>query len=84
MDFKEAKKRAAQLTKEIRHHNELYYNQDAPEISDYEYDMMYAELLRLEAEHPELFDPDSPSQRVGGAALDKFGKVTHTATILSL
>ena len=38
MDFKEAKKRAAQLTKEIKHHNELYYNQDAPEISDFEYD----------------------------------------------
>ena len=48
MDFKEAKKRAAQLTKEIRHHNELYYNQDAPEISDFEYDALTRELKAIE------------------------------------
>ena len=57
---------------------------DEPEISDYEYDMLYAELLRLEAEHPELYDPDSPTQRVGGQALEKFEKVTHTAVMNSL
>ena len=55
----------------------LYYVDDSPEISDYEYDMMYAELLKLEAAHPEFFDPSSPSQRVGGKPLDKFEKVTH-------
>ena len=72
------------LRKSLSYHAKRYYVMDEPEISDYEYDMMYAELLRLEAENPELFDPESPSQRVGGAALDKFGKVTHTATMNSL
>lgn len=69
MDFKEAKKRAASLTKEIRHHNELYYNQDAPEISDFEYDALTRELKAIEKEYPELITPDSPTQKVGGAAL---------------
>ena len=76
--------RLATLRASLSYHAKCYYTLDDPEISDYEYDMMYAELLRLEAEHPELFDPDSPSQRVGGAALEKFGKVTHTATMNSL
>lgn len=76
--------RLATLRASLSYHAKRYYTLDDPEISDYEYDMMYAELLRLEGEHPELFDPDSPSQRVGGAALDKFGKVTHTATMNSL
>ena len=56
MDFKEAKKRAAQLTKEIRHHNELYYNQDAPEISDFEYDALTRELKAIEKEYPLRLD----------------------------
>ncbi len=72
------------LRKKLLYHAKRYYVDDDPEISDYEYDMMYAELLRLEAEHPECFDPESPSQRVGGKPLDKFEKVTHTVQMNSL
>ncbi len=78
------KEKIQKLRRELTHHAKLYYVYDAPEISDYEYDMMYAELLRLEDENPEFFDPDSPSQRVGGAPLDKFQKVTHTVRMDSL
>ena len=84
MDFKEAKKRAAQLTKQIRHHNELYYNQDAPEISDFEYDALTRELKALEKEFPELITPDSPTQKVGGAALNLFSPVVHAVKMESL
>ena len=72
------------LRRELTHHAKLYYVYDAPEISDYDYDMMFDRLKRLEAENPEFFDPASPTQRVGGQALDKFGKVTHTARMDSL
>ena len=74
----------SKLRKELTHHAKLYYVYDAPEISDYDYDMMFAELKRLEAENPEFFDPASPTQRVGGKPLDKFNKVTHTARMDSL
>ena len=84
MDFKEAKKKAAQLTKIIRHHNELYYNQDAPEIEDFEYDALMRELKELEKEFPELVTPDSPTQKVGGAALSLFSPVVHTVKMESL
>ena len=60
------------LRKQLLYHAKKYYVEDSPEISDFEYDRMYAELLRLEGEHPEFFDPESPTQRVGGKALDKF------------
>ncbi len=72
------------LRRELTHHAKLYYVYDAPEISDYDYDIMFAELKRLEAENPEFFDPASPTQRVGGKPLDKFNKVTHTARMDSL
>ncbi len=72
------------LRSEIDYHAKRYYVYDSPEISDYEYDMMYAELLKLEAENPRFFDPASPTQRVGGKALDKFGKITHTTVMNSL
>ncbi len=72
------------LRRELTHHARLYYVYDSPEISDYDYDMMFAELKHLEAEHPEFYDPESPTVRVGGQALDKFGKVTHTARMDSL
>ena len=72
------------LREELTHHAKLYYVYDAPVISDYDYDMMFAELKRLEAENPEFFDPASPTQRVGGKPLDKFNKVTHTARMDSL
>ena len=62
----------------------MYYVYDAPEISDYEYDMMFAELKALEEKHPELEDPASPTHRVGGKALDKFEKVTHSVRMDSL
>lgn len=78
------KARIKQLRRELTHHAKLYYVYDAPEISDYEYDMLYAELLRLEAEHPDLYDPDSPTQRVGGAALERFAKVRHSVPMNSL
>ena len=72
------------LRAKLLYHAKRYYVDDDPEISDYEYDMMYAELLKLEAEHPEFFDPSSPSQRVGGKPLDKFEKVTHAVQMNSL
>lgn len=78
------KGRVEQLRKELTYHSERYYVYDAPEISDYDYDMMFAELKKLEEEHPELYDPASPTQRVGGKALDKFSKVTHSARMDSL
>ena len=84
MNFKEAKKKAAQLTKIIRHHNELYYNQDAPEIEDFEYDALMRELKELEKEFPELVTPDSPTQKVGGAALSLFSPVVHSVKMESL
>lgn len=68
----------------LRYHSKRYYVDDDPEISDYEYDMLYAELQKLEAEHPEYDDPNSPTHRVGGAALDKFEKVTHAVKMNSL
>ncbi len=72
------------LREQLTYHAKQYYVYDAPVISDYEYDMMYAELLSLEAEHPELFDPASPTQRVGGAPLEKFSKVAHSVQMNSL
>ncbi|MBQ8331643.1 MAG: NAD-dependent DNA ligase LigA [Clostridia bacterium] len=77
-------KRVQKLREDLLYHSELYYVYDSPEISDYDYDRMFAELKRLEEEHPELYDPASPTQRVGGKALDKFEKVTHTARMDSL
>lgn len=78
------KARIEQLRRELEHHARLYYEKDAPEISDYEYDMLYRELQQLEAAHPEFSDPLSRTQRVGGRALDKFEKVEHTRRMDSL
>lgn len=80
----EAERQLRALRERIAYHAKRYYVDDDPEISDYEYDQMYAELLRMEAEHPELDDPSSPSHRVGGRPLDKFEKVTHTIQMNSL
>ena len=77
-------KRIKELRDTLTHHAKLYYVYDAPEISDYEYDMMFAELKALEEKHPELEDPASPTHRVGGKALDKFEKVTHSVRMNSL
>ncbi len=77
-------KRIKELRETLTHHAKLYYVYDAPQISDYEYDMMFAELKALEEKHPELEDPASPTHRVGGKALDKFEKVTHSVRMNSL
>lgn len=78
------KERILQLRKELEQHNYNYYNMDAPTISDYEYDMLMEELIALEAKHPELYDKNSPTQRVGGEADNSFEKVTHTVQMGSL
>jgi DNA ligase (NAD+) len=77
--------RIEQLRAQIRHHEERYYGQDNPEISDAEFDELVAELKALEAEHPELVTPDSPTQRVGGGALAPGLRIVrHAAPMLSL
>lgn len=68
----------------IRHHAHLYYVQDAPDITDAEYDALFERLRTLEEQHPEWVTPDSPTQRVGGEAQGQFVKVRHPAPILSL
>lgn len=80
----ELEEKIKKLRRQLLYHAKRYYVDDDPEISDFEYDRMYAELLKLEAEHPELYDPASPTQRVGGAALDRFEKVTHEVQMNSL
>ena len=84
MNLHDAKLRAEQLREKIIYNSRLYYENDAPEISDYEYDMMFRELQDIEAEFPELKTPDSPTVRVGGKALDRFEKYTHTVKMGSL
>ena len=72
------------LRQTLEHHARMYYVYDTPEISDYEYDRMYYELVHLEEQYPEFDDPASPTHRVGGKALDKFEKVVHTVRMDSL
>jgi DNA ligase (NAD+) len=76
--------KAEKLRETIRHHEYLYYGLDAPEISDAEFDALMRELKALEAEHPELVTPDSPTQRVGGKPKEGFPKVAHSRPMLSL
>ncbi|WP_020559799.1 NAD-dependent DNA ligase LigA [Thiofilum flexile] len=73
-----------QLREALRYHNQRYYVLDDPEISDAEYDQLFQKLQRLEQEHPELITTDSPTQRVGGAALSGFTEVRHLRPMLSL
>src|SRR5436190_496006 len=75
MDKNEADKKIAELRDQIRRHDRLYYEQAAPVISDREYDRLYRELVDLERQFPELIAPDSPTQRVGGKALEVRGEV---------
>lgn len=84
MDIIDVKTRMDELIKQINHHNEMYYVYDSPEISDFEYDKLMKELIELENGNPELVQPDSPTQRVGGRALEKFEKVVHVNPMLSL
>ena len=73
-----------QLREELHHHNYLYYIEDNPIISDYEFDTKLKELQTLENAHPEFFDPNSPTQRVGGSVVDKFNTVQHEYRMYSL
>lgn len=82
--FDQAEARVKELTEKLRAANRAYYLEDNPEISDYEYDAMMRELIALEEEYPQLLLPDSPSQRVGGEALENFEKVTYQIPKLSL
>jgi DNA ligase (NAD+) len=79
-----AARRAAALRAEIEAHNHAYYVLDAPTISDAEFDRIYRELEALEAAHPELLTPDSPTQRVGGKAASSFAAVAHRVPMLSI
>ena len=80
----DAEKRINYLREKIEYNSKLYYEKDAPEISDYEYDAMFRELSELEAEFPEFDSNTSPTKRVGGRALDKFEKFSHTVRMGSL
>jgi len=84
MNLHEAEKRIKELRKIIEHHNYLYYVLDSPEITDAEYDQLFRELKTLEEQYPQFFDPNSPTQRVGGKPLEKFNQVKHTVPMLSL
>ncbi|MDD5923506.1 MAG: NAD-dependent DNA ligase LigA [Clostridia bacterium] len=84
MDFATAKKEIEKLRNEIKYHNDKYYNNDAPEIDDYTYDMMLKRLEELELEYPELDAPDSPTKTVGGNAGEKFAPVVHAVPMESL
>ena len=76
--------RITELREQLRYHNQKYYNEDAPEITDFAYDALQRELRALENEHPEYTDPDSPTMRVGGTASEKFSKVRHAYPLESL
>ena len=84
MPLEDPRQRAAELAAQLHHHAQRYYVHDAPEIPDAEYDRLYAELQALEAAHPELRTPDSPTQRVLGQLLDGFTPVRHAVAMLSI
>jgi len=83
-DIDKGKRRIEDLREIINHHNYRYYVLDSPEISDAEYDELMKELRQLEAEHPELVTPDSPTQRIGAPPVEAFGVVEHPQPLLSL
>lgn len=84
MELEQARKRAEELRVVIEKNNRLYYDQDAPELEDFEYDALTRELKAIEAEYPELITTESPTQHVGGTASSKFSKVTHSVKMESL
>ena len=77
-------KQAQRLRRQIREHDHLYYVLNQPAIGDQDYDRLFAQLKRLEAEHPELVTPDSPTQRVSGRPLEGFASVRHSVPMLSM
>lgn len=84
MELEQARRRAEELRVIIEKNNRLYYDQDAPELEDFEYDALNRELKAIEAEYPQLVTASSPTQHVGGTASAKFSKVTHTVKMESL
>lgn len=84
MNIISAERRIKELTEQLEYHNNLYYNKDDPEISDYEYDKMLRELEELEKQYPQFKSPLSPTSRVGGMAGEKFSPVVHTVPLESL
>lgn len=80
----EIQKKIEELRKTLRYHSDRYYNDDSPEIEDYEYDMMMRELQELEEKYPEYDSPDSPTKRVGGSADNSFESVVHAVRMESL
>ena len=84
MELEQAKKRVEELRTVIEKNNRLYYDQDAPELEDFEYDALTRELKELEAQYPELVTPASPTQHVGGTPSGRFAKVTHVVKMESL
>jgi DNA ligase (NAD+) len=84
MNKQEAAIRIANLTAEIEKHNHLYYDLAVPQISDYDFDMLLQELVQLENKYPDLKQPDSPSQRVGGTITKEFVQVAHKYPMMSL
>ena len=84
MEKEQVKKEIETLRETIEKNARLYYEEDAPAISDYEYDALFRRLQELEAAYPEFDSPVSPTRRVGGAASDKFEKVTHRVKMGSL
>ncbi len=84
MSDPDIRKQIEELRQQINYHNYLYHTLDSPIISDYEFDQLMNKLKELEAAHPELITPDSPTQRTGGPPLDKFRKVRHPVPVLSL
>lgn len=83
-DVPTPEQRVMELRRQLEHHNRLYYSKATPEISDAEYDRLFRELEELERKHPELHDPDSPTQRVGGEPIEGFEKVRHMVPMLSI
>ena len=84
MELEQAQKRVEELRAVIEKNNRLYYDQDAPELEDFEYDALTRELKELEAQFPQLVTPNSPTQHVGGTPSGRFAKVTHAVKMESL
>ena len=84
MNKNETKKRIQQLREQVEYHAKRYYDDDNPEISDFEYDMLMVELRNLEREFPEFITTDSLTQKVGGNVKEGFEKVTHEVPLQSL
>lgn len=84
MTIEQARQQMEDLRRQIEYHNKKYYTEDAPEISDYEYDMLYRRLENLESAFPELKTADSPTEKVGASGYNTFAEVTHTVPMESL